>query len=422
LGDSGIEKSYECARERYARFGVDVDRALQKLGDVSLSIHCWQGDDVAGFERPGAALTGGGIQVTGEHPGRARTPDELRADLDRALSLIPGRHRINLHAMYGEFGSATVERDEIEPHHYQGWLDYARARGLGMDFNATCFSHPRASSGLTLSHRDRAIRDFWIAHIARCRDISAFLGRELGTSCIHNLWIPDGTKDIPADRWGHRRRLLESLDEIYATEHHESEMKDAVESKLFGIGSESFVVGSHDFYLGYALTRGKMLCLDLGHFHATESVADKISALLQFCDEVLLHVSRGVRWDSDHVPVLQDDLILLMEEVVRADALSRSHLALDFFDASMNRVGAWVIGGRSTLRAVLMALLQPRERLATAEEEGDNFTRLALREEAKCLPSGAVWDYHCLQSAVPMGPAWLEDVRDYGAEVGRTRT
>jgi L-rhamnose isomerase len=422
LSSSTIERGYDHAREQYAQLGVHADSALAALAQVSLSVHCWQGDDVAGFERPDATLTGGGIQVTGTHPGRARTPDELRADLDKALSLVPGRHRLNLHAMYGEFGDAAVDRDEIEPDHYRGWLEWARARGMGIDFNATCFSHPRAASGLTLSHKDRTVRDFWIAHVQRCRDISAFLGRELGGPCIHNLWIPDGMKDTPADRWAHRRILKEALDEIYAVQHPSTEMKDALEGKLFGIGSEAFVVGSYDFYLGYALTRGKMICLDLGHFHPTESVPDKVSAILQFWDELLLHISRGVRWDSDHVPTLSDDLLLLMEEVVRADALSRAHLALDFFDASLSRVGAWVIGMRAALRALLMALLQPRERLAAAEENGDNFTRLALREEIKSLPLGSVWNYYCLRSGVPAGPEWLGEVQEYDAEITGRRT
>jgi len=411
------ERAYRLAKARYAEFGVDADAAVEELGRVSLSVHCWQGDDVGGFERPGAALSGGGIQVTGRHPGKARTPAELRADLEKALSLIPGRHRVNLHAIYGEFGGKLVDRDQIEPAHYQGWVQWAKQRGLGLDFNATLFSHPKADDGWTLSSRDPAIRSFWIEHVRRCRAISADIGRELGSPCIHNLWIPDGSKDLPADRWGPRARLKQSLDMIYATDYPAAEMKDAVEGKLFGIGSEAYVVGSHDFYLGYALSRGKMICLDLGHFHPTESVADKIPAVLQFSEELLLHVSRGVRWDSDHVVILNDDLRAIAEEIVRGDALSRVHIGLDFFDGSINRVGAWVIGARATLKGLLAALLEPRDWLWQAEQAGDGFRRLALMEEGKALPLGAVWEYYCLQAGVPAGPEWLDAVREYEAQV-----
>jgi len=411
------ERAYRLAKERYAEFGVNAEAAIAELAKVPLSLHCWQGDDVGGFERPGAALSGGGIQVTGRHPGKARTPAELRADLEKALSLIPGRHRVNLHAIYGEFGGKLVDRDQIEPGHYQGWVQWAKQRGLGLDFNATLFSHPKADDGWTLSSPDPATRAFWIEHVRRCRAISADIGRKLGSPCIHNLWIPDGSKDLPADRWGPRARLKQSLDMIYATDYPSAEMKDAVEGKLFGIGSEAYVVGSHEFYLGYALPRGKMICLDLGHFHPTESVADKISAVLQFSDELLLHVSRGVRWDSDHVVILNDDLRAIAEEIVRGDALSRVHIGLDFFDGSINRVGAWVIGARATLKGLLAALLEPRDWLRQAEQAGDGFRRLALMEEAKALPLGAVWDYYCLQAGVPAGPEWLDEVRKYEAEV-----
>lgn len=416
-----IEQAYQLARERYAELGVDTEQALAELSRVPLSIHCWQGDDVGGFETPEASLSGGGIQVTGHYPGKARTPEELRQDLEQALALIPGRHRVNLHAIYGEFGGQRVDRDQVGPEHYQGWLEWARARGLGLDFNATLFSHPRADSGATLSHGDAGIRDFWIEHVRRCRAISAHLGRELSSPCLHNLWIPDGAKDLPADRWGPRRRLRESLDAIYETHYPPAEMKDAVEGKLFGIGSESYVVGSHEFYLAYALSRGLVLCLDLGHFHPTESVADKPSAVLQFSDELLVHVSRGVRWDSDHVVIVDDGLRALMEEIVRGDALSRVHLGLDYFDGSINRVGAWVIGARATLRALLEALLQPLDLLRAAETKGDGCERLALMEEAKALPSGAVWDYHCLRAGAPPAQAWLEQVRRYEAQVQRAR-
>jgi L-rhamnose isomerase len=417
LSAVGAERGYELARERYARLGVDTDAALDRLSEVSLSVHCWQGDDVGGFERPDAALSGGGIRVTGAHPGKARTVEELRADLEKALSLIPGQHRVNLHAIYGEFGGEAVDRDQIEPDHYRGWVEWARGQGLKLDFNATCFSHPKAESGFTLSSRDASVRSFWIEHVRRCRDISAFMGRELNSACIHNLWVPDGSKDTPVDRWGRRALLKDALDEVFAAEYGPGEMKDALESKLFGIGSESFVVGSYDFYLGYALSRGKMMCLDLGHFHPTESVPDKISAVLQFSDELVLHVSRGVRWDSDHVVILNDELRALMEEIVRGDALGRVHIALDFFDASINRIGAWAIGARATLQALLTALLEPREKLREAEYGEMGFRRLGLLEELKGLPFGGVWDYHCSRAEVPVGPALLREVEEYEAKV-----
>ncbi len=416
-----IEKAYEHARERYNELGVDTGEVLETLDNISLSLHCWQGDDVGGFERPDARLQGGGIQVTGNYPGAARTIDELRMDLKKAYSLIPGRHRLNLHAMYGEFGGKQVDRNEIEPEHYAGWIAWAQSEGLKIDFNATCFSHPRADSGFTLSSKDEENRAFWIDHVKRCRSISAFIGRELGSPCIHNLWIPDGAKDTPVDRFTHRALLKESLDEIFSVEYGPAEMRDAVESKLFGIGSEAFVVGSHEFYMGYALTRGKMLCLDLGHFHPTESVADKISAILQFSEEILLHISRGVRWDSDHVVILNDEMKSVAEEIVRSDAVERAHIALDFFDASMNRVGAWVIGARATLKGLLLALLEPRQTLRKFENTGDNFARLALIEELKTMPFGAVWDYCCLQNGVPIAESWLDEIHRYEENILRGR-
>ncbi len=424
MGESSaarVGKVYELAREAYAEVGVDADEALERLTKVSLSLHVWQGDDVGGFERPDASLSGGGIMVTGSHPGRARDLDELRMDLREAFSLIPGQHRLNLHAIYGDFGGKLVDRDEIGPEHFESWVGWAKGEGLGLDFNATCFSHAKADSGLTLSHKEEGIRAFWMEHVKRCREISAFMGRELGTPCIHNLWIPDGSKDTPVDRWSHRRILRDALDEIYAAEYSAAEMKDAVESKLFGIGSESFVVGSYDFYLAYAIARGKMVCLDMGHFHPTESVGDKVSAILQFSDELLIHVSRGVRWDSDHVPILDDELRLLMAEIVRGDVMDRVHLGLDFFDASMNRVGAWAIGATAALQAVLMALLEPREELRQMEEGGKNFARLAMLERSKALPFGAVWDQHCLRSEVRTGRAWVEEIERYEAEVTAKR-
>ena len=411
--ENNIRKSYELARERYASMGIDTEETLKALSGISLSLHCWQGDDVGGFEKPAASLSGGGIQVTGNYPGKARSIDELRADLKEAYSLIPGRHRLNLHAMYGEFGGKFVDRDQITPAHFEGWIDWAKQQGLKLDFNASCFSHPKSDDGFTLSHRDKGIRDFWIEHSKRCREISAAMGRALQSPCIHNLWIPDGTKDNPVDRFGYRAFLVDSLDKLFATSYPATEMKDAVECKLFGIGSEAFVVGSHEFYMGYALTRKKMVCLDMGHFHPTESVADKISAMLQYFDELLLHVSRGVRWDSDHVVILNDDVRNLADEIVRSNALNRVNIALDFFDGSINRIGAWVIGTRSTMKALLGALLEPREKLRAFEQKGDNFGRLALLEEARTMPLGAVWDYHCLNAGVPTGEEWIAEVHRY---------
>ena len=421
MDEPKIKEAYRSARECYARLGVDADKAIEALEKVSISLPCWQGDDVSGFEKSTARTGGGGIQATGSYPGKARTADELRMDLEKALSLIPGRMRLNLHAIYGEFGEKFVDRDEIGPEHYEGWLDWAKQEKVKLDFNATCFSHPKAESGYTLSSKDKGIRKFWIEHVKRCREISAFIGRGLGSFCIHNLWIPDGSKDIPVDRWTHRALLKEALDKIYAKEYSPSEMKDSVESKLFGLGSEAFVVGSHEFYMGYALLRGILLCLDLGHFHPTESVADKISALLQFSDEILLHFSRGVRWDSDHVVILNDEVRGIAEEIVRSDALDKVHLALDFFDASLNRVGAWIIGTRATQKSVLLALLEPRDKLREYEDSGNYFARLALLEEIKTLPFGAIWDYFCLKMNVPAGESWMEDIRRYDAEVTNKR-
>ncbi|MGH7491100.1 MAG: L-rhamnose isomerase [bacterium] len=417
MHSSTTTKAYDLAKERYAEFGVDTEAALAKLEGLSISLQCWQGDDVGGFETPESVLSGGGIQVTGNYPGKARTVAELRQDAEKAFSLIPGRHRFNLHAMYGEFGGKKVDRDAIGPEHFKGWIEWAKAQNLKLDFNASCFSHPKADSGFTLSHADRAVREFWMAHVQRCRAISGVMGRELASPCIHNLWIPDGSKDAPADRWGPRTRLRESLDEIFAVAYNRTEMKDAVECKLFGIGSEAYVAGSHEFYLGYALANGKIICLDMGHFHPTESVADKLSALMQFCPELLLHVSRGVRWDSDHVVILNDELRAVAAEIVRGQALNRIHLALDFFDASIHRVAAWIIGTRATLKAILMALLEPYSKLREFENAGDYGGRLALQEETKGLPFGAVWDYYCEKMNVPPAFAWWKDLKTYEVDV-----
>ncbi|MBD3413531.1 MAG: L-rhamnose isomerase [Candidatus Aminicenantes bacterium] len=421
MNDQKIERAYKQAREKFKEMGSDTEKALEQLKKVSLSIHCWQGDDVAGFERPDTELKGGGLQVTGNYPGQARTIGELRQDLEKVYSLLPGNHRLNLHAIYGEFKGKSIDRDQIEPHHFKGWIDWAKDQGVELDFNCTCFSHPLADSGYTLSSKDEDIRCFWVEHVDRCRQIGAFMGREGKSPCVHNIWVPDGSKDMPMDRKGHRDLLRKSLDEIFSTEYPAEELKDSLESKLFGIGSESYVVGSHEFYMGYALSNQKMICLDTGHFHPTENIGDKISAVLQFSDELLLHVSRGVRWDSDHIVVLDDGIRSLFEEVVRGEYLNQVHLALDFFDASLNRVGAWIIGARAVLKAILAALLEPRERLLQAENEGDYFTRLALLEELKAMPLGAVWDYFCSVMEVHAGPDWMKEILRYDRNVTRKR-
>lgn len=412
--------AYALARERYAALGVDTEHALAAVARVSISLHCWQGDDVGGFEKTGSAL-GGGLAVTGQHPGKARTPDELRADLEQALALIPGRHRLNLHACYLD-AATRVERNELHPEHFASWIDWARTQGIGLDFNPTFFSHPKAANGFTLAHPDVGIRRFWIEHGIVCRRIGAAMGRALGTPCVTNVWIPDGFKDTPADRLAPRQRLADSLDQIFAEELDAQHQLDAVEAKLFGIGSESYVVGSHEFYLGYALSRKKLLCLDAGHFHPTETIADKISALLLYLDGLLLHVSRGVRWDSDHVVTLTDDLHAIAQELVRGVFLDRVHVGLDYFDASINRVAAWVVGTRAMIKALLIALLEPAEKLHAAEAEGDFTTRLALMEEAKTLPFGSVWDEYCARSGVPIGIAWLDEVKRYERDVLAART
>lgn len=411
-----IEGAYQHAREQYAELGVDPGSALTRLASVPISLHCWQGDDVGGFEGFGAAL-GGGLASTGSYPGKARTPDELRADAERAFTLIPGRHRFNLHAFYGEFGGASVDRDRIGPEHFTGWIDWARSLGIGLDFNPTFFSHPNAADNFTLSHRDPAIREFWIAHGVACRGIGAAIGRALGNPCVTNLWIPDGMKDTPIDRVKPRERLIESLDAVFREPIDPSLNRDSVEGKLFGIGCESYTVGSHEFYHAYALSRGKLLTLDTGHFHPTETVTDKLSSVLMFLPEILLHVSRGVRWDSDHVIVLNDELEALGQELVRGDFLDRTHIGLDYFDASINRVAAWTIGTRNMLKSLLKALLEPTPRLRELETDGDYTGRLALLEEMKTLPFGSVWDYYCASSGVPVGGAWLREIRTYEHEV-----
>ena len=411
-----IEQAFELAKDSYAALGVNVDNALAKVARIAISLHCWQGDDVGGFENSGIEL-GSGLAVTGNYPGKARTPVELRADIDKALSLIPGKHRLNLHACYAETHGKRVDRDALAVEHFRDWIGWAKAGGLGLDFNPTFFAHAKAADGFTLSHRDAGIRKFWIDHGIASRRIGAAMGEALGSTTVTNVWIPDGYKDTPVDRKGPRQRLADSLDQIFAEPIDPRFNLDAVESKLFGIGSESYVVGSHEFYLGYAVARKKMICLDAGHFHPTETISDKISSTLASLDRILLHVSRGVRWDSDHVVTLTDELNAIAQELVRGDFLGRVHLGLDFFDASINRIAAWVIGTRSMIKALLAALLEPIGLLREAEDAGDYTRRLALHEECKTLPAGAIWDYYCLMQNVPAGIDWLDEVKTYERNV-----
>jgi L-rhamnose isomerase len=410
--DKHIEDAYQQAQARYAGYGVDTAKVMDRLKKIAISMHCWQGDDVRGFEQV-SALDGGGIQATGNYPGRARTPDELRADTEVALSLIPGTHRFSLHAMYAETGGKAVDRNAIQPEHFEEWISWAKALGIGLDFNPTCFAHPKADAGFTLSSADAGIRQYWIEHCIASRKIGAAMGKALGTPCVTNVWIPDGYKDKPADRLAPRQRLIESLDAVFKEELDPRHNLDAVESKLFGIGSESYVTGSHEFYLGYALTRGKLLCLDAGHFHPTECISEKISSVLCYLDEILLHVSRGVRWDSDHVVILDDALNAIAGEIVRNGFTERVHIGLDFFDASINRIAAWVIGTRAMIKALLIALLEPTQMLRDLEAEGDYTARLALMEEIKTLPWSAVWDCYCLKQSVPTGMDWMTRVKNY---------
>jgi L-rhamnose isomerase len=420
MNSAAVEKAYELAKQRYAELGSDTERALDRLRRVAISVHCWQGDDVGGFES-NRGLAGGGIMATGNYPGKARNPDQLRSDLQRAYSLIPGRHRLNLHAIYLETGGQPVERNQLQPVHFRRWIDWAGEMGLGVDFNPTFFSHPRAADGFTLAHRDQGIRRFWVEHGIACRRIGEAIGRALGSPCVTNVWIPDGYKDVTIDRKGPRERLKQSLDEIFADASDPAYNLDAVECKLFGIGSETYVVGSHEFYLGYAVENRKLLCLDSGHFHPTETIADKISSVLLYLDQILLHVSRGIRWDSDHVVIVTDELRAIAEEIVRGDYLDRVHIGLDFFDASINRIAAWVIGTRAMIQALLAALLEPTARLRELEMQGDFTARLALVEAIKMLPLSAVWDYYCLKQNVPVGVSWLDEVRDYEARVTSRR-
>ena len=410
-----VERDYTRAKERYAALGVDADAAVAQLARVPLSIHCWQGDDVTGFEVHEEATDGGGILATGSYPGRARNADELRADMDKAISLVGGPARVSLHAIYAETQGKRVERDELGPEHFSRWIEWAKRRGYGLDFNPTFFAHPLAADGYTLASSDESVRRFWVAHGIASRRIASVMGAEIGAASNNNVWLPDGAKDHPIDRWGPRDRLAGSLDEVFAEEL--DHVTDSVEGKLFGLGSEDYVVGSNEFYLSYCLTRGTILCMDMGHYHPTETISDKVSAVLRFLDRLLLHVSRGVRWDSDHVVIVDDPLRALCDEVVRGDALDRVAFALDFFDAGINRVAAWVIGARAFRRALLEALLAPLDLLRRLEAAGDGGAKLALLEECKAMPLGAVWDYVCLTEDAPVGPAWLDDVAAYERDV-----
>jgi L-rhamnose isomerase len=410
--EKNVNKSYEIAKEIYASYGVDTDSVLERMKTFPISMHCWQGDDVTGFEGL-SGITGGGILATGNYPGRARNGDELRQDMDKAMSLIPGKQRLNLHAMYAETDGKKVDRDEIEVQHFSQWIEWAKERQMGIDFNPTFFSHKFADDGYTLSSKDSDIRSFWIRHGIRSREIAQEMGKVLGSPCVNNIWIPDGSKDTPANRLEHRLILKESLDEILKTKYDKKHILDAVECKLFGIGSESYVVGSHEFYMGYGLSNDVMICLDAGHFHPTETIADKISALLVFQDDLLLHVSRGVRWDSDHVVIYNDDTQNIAAEIKRCNAFDKVHVALDFFDASISRITAWVVGTRAILKAIMAAMLEPTELLMAEEDKGNFGNRLALMEEFKSLPVSAVWNKFCSMENTPVGSLWLDEIKDY---------
>ncbi len=412
MKDANIEKAYEIALQQYKSIGVDVESAVKALKEIPISLHCWQGDDVNGFENSGN-LSDGGIMATGGYPGKARNADELRSDIEKTMTLLPGKFRLNLHAIYAETNGRKVERNELAPEHFEKWIHWAKGHKLGLDFNPSFFAHPKAASGFTLASGDNSIRKFWIEHGIACRKIGEAMGRALGTACVTNVWIPDGYKDVPVDRKAPRERLKDSLDKIFAQAIDSRYHLDAVECKLFGIGSESYVVGSHEFYMGYAVKNNKLLCLDAGHFHPTEVISDKISSALAFVDEILLHVSRPVRWDSDHVVILSEELIAIAQQIVRGGFVKRTHIGLDFFDASINRIAAWVIGTRCMIKALLFALLEPTKQLQQAEADGDFTYRLAMLEELKMMPFAAVWDYYCLKSGVPVGISWLEEVRRY---------
>ncbi len=407
--------SYDSAKAQFADWGIDTEAAIERLKTIPISMHCWQGDDVVGFEQKTGA-SGGGIQSTGNHPGRANTPDELRADLEFAYSMIPGSHRLNLHAMYLDTAE-TPDRDEIEYKHFEPWVDWAKDQKLGLDFNPTFFAHAKADDNLTLSHPDQGIRDFWIEHGHRSREIAARMGAELGSTCVNNIWVPDGYKDTPVDRMAARRRLEKSIDQMIAAPQDRAHMRDAVESKLFGIGVEACTVGSHEFYMGYAMKNDTVLCLDMGHFHPTENVADKLSSVSLFVDEVLLHVSRPMRWDSDHVILQSDDVLQIAQELVASDLLDRTYIGLDFFDATISRTAAWVIGTRNMQKALLRALLMPLEQLRSAENALDFTGRFIVTEELKDLPFGRVWDEFCTRMNCPSGLHLIDQLERYQSAV-----
>ena len=408
-----IIKNYELAREYFSKYRIETDKVLDELKDIPLSVHCWQGDDCGGFEKKDSVLSGGGILSTGNHPGKARNIKELRDDIEKAFSMIPGKKRLNLHAMYGDFKSEYFDRDKIENKHFDSWIDWAQAINVGLDFNPTLFSHPKANDGFTLSSKNKNIRKFWVEHVKKSREISNYIGEKIGNPCIMNLWIPDGSKDLPVSRFEHRKFLIDSLDEIFSVKYEAKNVIDSLEGKLFGIGSESYVVGSYDFYLSYAIKNDKFITLDTGHFHPTELVSDKISALIPFVRGIVLHLSRGVRWDSDHVIILTQELISIMKEIVRAGALDKVYLASDFFDGSINRIGAWVIGIRAISKALLSALLEPVNILRDYENNNILFARLGFLEQLKTMPFGAIWDYYCIKMGVLTEDKWIEEVRNY---------
>lgn len=415
-----LKKAFVDAIEQYSSLGVDAVKAIEQLDKLSISIHCWQADDVSGFENPDGELTGG-IQTTGNYPGKARTIEELKEDLEKVINLIPGNHRISLHATYGDFGGEFVDRDLIEPKHFQSWIDWAKEKGVKLDFNSTFFSHDKANSGYTLADFDPEIRKFWKEHLRRCRLIAAEIGRQQGDACIHNIWIPDGEKDKTVSRYEHRKLLQESLDEVLSEKISTEYLKDTIECKLFGIGSESYVVGSHEFYMGYAVKNNMVLTLDAGHFHPTEGIADKLSSMLLFVPEITLHVSRPERWDSDHVVILNDDLMAISQEIVRSGHMDRIHMGLDYFDASINRIGAYVVGIRSAQKAMLQALLEPTDKLRDYEKQDKRFERLAYLEELKAMPWTALYNYYCLQQGVPVGDAYIKEIQEYEEQITSKR-
>ena len=420
MKEEQILDAYKNAKEQYAALGVDVENAVDKLKNLSISIHCWQADDVIGFENPDGELTGG-IQTTGNFPGKASTINELRKDLEKVFLLIPGKHRVSLHAIYGDFNGEFVDRDQIEAKHFQSWIDWALENGVKIDFNSTFFSHDKSKSGYTLSDFDPAIRDFWKEHLRRCRRIAAEIGKQQGDPCVHNIWIPDGEKDKTVSRYEHRKLLKESLDEVLSEKISTQYLKDCLECKLFGIGSESFVTGSHEFYMGYTVKNNMMLTLDAGHFHPTETISDKLSTMLLFVPELNLHVSRPERWDSDHVVILNDELQAIAQEIVRSGQMDRVNIGLDYFDASINRVGAYVVGIRATQKAMLQALLEPTEQLREFEKQDKRFERMAYLEELKAMPWNSVYNFFCQQQGVTIGDKYIKEIQEYEKKVTSKR-